>query len=186
MSTYFIILLVFKYIHYPIIIMDEQRILEKIKEFAEKLPKFPDGRINYKHSEVALTITVFITYNEKLLILKRSNKVLAYKGKWGTVAGYLDELKPIQEKILEEIKEEIGVERDKISSIYFGEPYEFTDHEINKTWIIHPSLVELKEKPDVKLDWEHDEYRWIKPEESKNFDTFPGFEESLRRATKRF
>jgi ADP-ribose pyrophosphatase YjhB (NUDIX family) len=153
--------------------MNEKEILKIIKRFDEKLPKFPDGRINYSNSDAAPVITVFVKYDDKILLMKRSDKVSTYRGKWNPVAGYLDESKPIREKVLEEMREEIGVKENSIESIRIGKSYELTDTEINKTWITFPVLVELKNKPDIKLDWEHTEYRWIKPEELKNFDTIP-------------
>lgn len=159
--------------------MNEQKILEVIKQFAERLPKFPDGRIDYSNSNVAPVVTVFVKYKEKILLLKRSDKVRVYQGKWNTVAGYLDELRPIREKVLEEIKEELEIEKDNVLSIIFGEPYQFTDKEVNKTWIVCPVLVELKEKPNIKLNWEHTDYKWIKQDELRNFDIVPKLDESL-------
>lgn len=162
----------------------EQKILETIKGFTGKLPVFPDGRIDYSNSDTAPVITVFMRYKDKILLLKRSNEVLTHKGKWSTVAGYLDELKPIQEKALEEIREETGVKEDIISKIHIGKPYKFKDTEANKIWLRHPILVELRDKPDIKIDWEHTEYRWIKPEELKEFDTVPRLDRSFEDALK--
>jgi len=161
--------------------MEEQKPLEIIRQFAEKLPKFSDGRINYSNSNIAPVITIFVKFKKKILLLKRSTKVRAYQNKWNTVAGYLDELKPISKKALEEVREELGIDKDNISIIYFGKSYKFTDSKINKTWIIYSILIELKTKPEIKLDWEHTEYKWIMPEELKHFDTFPKLEESLKR-----
>ncbi|MCK4520390.1 NUDIX domain-containing protein [Candidatus Parcubacteria bacterium] len=162
----------------------EEKILKTIKEFAKKLPKFPDGRIDYSNSDIAPVITVFIKYKDKILLLKRSNKVRVYQEKWNTIAGYLDEIKPVREKIVEEIKEEIGISEDNISSIHIGEPYEFTDAEVNKIWIVCPVSVELRNEPNIKLDWEHTEYKWIKPEELKKFDVVFNLDKSLENVFK--
>lgn len=159
----------------------EEKILKTVEEFSKKLPKFKDGRIDYSNSDTAPVITVFIKYKDKILLLKRSEKVLTYKGKWNTVAGYLDELKSIQEKIKEEIKEELRIEENIISSVFIGKSYQFKDEKINKTWIVCPVVVELKNEPEIKLDWEHTEYKWIKPEELDNFDTTPHLNQSLKR-----
>ncbi len=42
----------------PTLFMDEQemKILEIIKEFAKKLPHFPDGRIDYSNSDKTLLL----------------------------------------------------------------------------------------------------------------------------------
>jgi len=162
--------------------MDEQEAntLRLIEELGKKLPKFPDGRINYSNAHTAPVISVFVRFDGKILLLKRSDKVSTYKGKWNAVGGYLDEIKPIRKKILGEVKEELGIGEDNIMSIRLGRSYEFNDKEIGKTWIVHPVLVELKERQDIKLDWEHTECRWIEADEIKNFDTVPQTERSWK------
>jgi len=159
----------------------EQKIIDKVKDFAKKLPKFPDGRIDYTHSETSLVLTVFIKYKDKILLLKRSDKVGTYKGKWNTVTGYIDEPKPLIKKIIEEINEELGITKDNILSYSIGEPFEFEDPKVKKTWIVHPAKVELKNDPDIKLDWEHSEFKWIKPGEIKKFNIVPKLDLSLKR-----
>jgi len=160
--------------------MKEQEILKIIEKFYKKLPKFPDGRIDYSNSDIAPVITVFVKYKDKIILLKRSDKVGNYCGKWSTVTGFLDELKPLHEKVFEELEEELGVEKSIISSILMGKSFKLIDKNINKTWIIHPILVELQEMPKIKLDYEHIEFKWIKPEELNNFDTVPKLEKSLK------
>ncbi|MCK4453768.1 NUDIX domain-containing protein [Candidatus Parcubacteria bacterium] len=175
----------------------EEKILNTIKEFYKKLPKFPDGRIDYSNADIAPVITVFVKYKDKILLLKRSDKVRTYQGKWNTVAGYLDELKPMREKALEEIQEELKINKNNILSFHIGETYRFKDNKVNKnlafgknfvsrfarnkTWIVHPVLVELKKLPRIKLDWEHTEYKWIKPKELKKFDIVTNLEKSFKK-----
>lgn len=158
--------------------MDEQAILAMIEELGKILPKFDDGRVNYKDSATAPVITVFVEYENKLLLLKRSNKVGTYKGKWGTVAGYLDEIKPVEEKVREELEEEIGV--TDIESIKFGEFYKVEDYDIKRTWFVQPVLVKLKSS-DIKLDWEHTEFKWINKEEMKDYDLVFGLLKTLEK-----
>jgi len=157
-------------------------IIKILGELGEKLPKFPDGRIDFSKSNVAPVITVFVKYGDKILLLKRSDKVSTYKGKWNTVAGYLDEIKPIEEKVLEELREELGVGEESILSIHIADLFEFKDSRIEKTWIVTPVLVELEKEPEITLDWEHTDYTWIHPDELKNFDTVPNLDKSLERA----
>ncbi len=102
----------------------EKDVLEKIKEFERTLPKFEDGRINYSGTKYAPVVLIFIMYDGKILLLKRSGKVRTYQGKWNTVAGYLDEMHPIKEKVLEELSEEIDVHEDNIGSIKLADAHE--------------------------------------------------------------
>jgi len=144
-----------------------------IKKFHNKLPKFKDGRINYASSNIAPVVTLVVKHKEEYLLMKRSQKVNTYKGKWGNVGGYIDQLRPAKEIALQELREEIGITEEQISSIKRGNPSEYFDRKINMTWIVFPFLIELEERPEIKLDWEHEEFRWIKPEEIKNFDIVP-------------
>lgn len=162
--------------------LNENKIYSLIESFANKLPCFPDGRIDYTNSDTAPVITVFICFKGKILLLKRSNKVLTYKKKWNTVAGYLDELKPINEKIYEELSEELGITIKDIKSIHIGKNYRFTDPFAKKTWIVHPVKVELSHDVKIHLDWEHTEFRWINPEDIDAFDTVPNAKVSLVKA----
>lgn len=159
-------------------------ILEVIEQFSEKLPKFPDGRIDYSNSDIAPVITVFVKVDDELLLLKRSDKVRTYKGEWNTVAGYLDEIRPVKEKVLEELKEEVGINRELIFKVSIKDYYEFKDTKIDKTWIITPVLVELKEKPEIKLDWEHSEYKWVKEEELERFNIVADLKNTFKKALK--
>jgi len=43
-------------------------------------------------------------------------------------------------------------------------------------------LVTLKEKPEIKLNWEHTEYKWIKAAEINNFDIDVELDKTLERA----
>jgi 8-oxo-dGTP pyrophosphatase MutT (NUDIX family) len=162
--------------------MENATILENIlQEMASKLPKFPDGRIDYSDSDRAPVLNCFVKFEDKILILKRSGQVRAYQGKWNSVGGYLDEFCPVEEKVREELREELGIENDLIGEIKIGEAYEMVDEEIRKTWIIFPVLAELNKEPEIRLDWEHTECRWIFPAELKNFDIIRNLDKALEK-----
>jgi isopentenyldiphosphate isomerase len=156
---------------------------QAVKELAELLPRSPDGRIDYRQAQRAAVLTCFVKYRDKLLLLRRSDKVGTYRGQWNTVAGYLDELKPLANKVREELLEELGFTLADDARIVVGTPYEFRDDAINRTWVVHPVLVTLHQQlsPRLKLNWEHTEYAWVSPEQLADFDTVPQLDESLTR-----
>lgn len=154
-----------------------------LKKF-KHLPKFSDGRIDFSTSNIAPVVTVFIEFGGKILMLKRSDKVRTYQGVWNTVAGYIDEDKPIEYFVKKELREEIGIYDNGISGIKLGESFELDDKKIKKRWIVYPALVTLNNKPHIELDWEHSDHAWIKPEEIVNYQTVYRLEESLQRVTK--
>lgn len=159
--------------------MEEPNIKDILKEFSH-LPKFPDGRINYTNSNKAPVLIIFIKYKDKILLLKRSKNVSTYKNLWSTVAGFIDEQKSLKQKVLEELKEEINITNKEIKNIKFAKPYEYKDKKINKTWLRYPVLVELKEVPKIKLDFEHTEFKWLKPQAITKYKTAPGLNKSLK------
>ncbi len=138
----------------------KDKIPKIVKSSHKDLPHFSDGRVDYSESEMAPTTVIFLKYNEEILLLKRSDKVTHRKNSWGVVAGYLDELKTLVKKALEEVSEETGITKDKISSIIIGEVYRFQKEET--TFVSHPILMELKTKPRIELSWEHTKYKWVK------------------------
>jgi 8-oxo-dGTP diphosphatase len=149
---------------------------ELLSDFSAKLPHFPDDRIDYTVSDIALVLTCFVALDGKILILKRSDKVGTYRGMWNSVAGYIDEAVPLEEKIYEELREELGITAESVSGIVIGRTYEFHDEDLSKTWIIVPCLATLKTEPRIVLDWEHTDYRWIEPSSLKEYEIVPNLD----------
>ena len=162
----------------------EDKVLEKLKKFSKTMPHFDDGRIDYHNAKKAFVVTCFVKFNDDILLLKRSNKVWTYKGKWNVVAGYLDGIKPLRQKALEELNEETKITKEKVKKISIAEPFEFHDKEIGTTFIVHPILIELKEKPKIKLDFEHTEARWVNKVDLGKYDAVPNLMESAKRVLK--
>ncbi len=96
-----------------------------------------------------------------------------YPGYWHCISGFLDDAHTPEEKAKAELREETGIEEKNIVSIKAGPVYELKDEEHKKTWMVHPFLVEVN-TDKVVLDWEADDYKWIKPEELSNFNILPG------------
>jgi len=159
-------------------------ILEVVKAFAGKLPKFADGRINYSNSASAAILSIFVMHGDEMLLLKRSDLVSTYHGKWSAVAGYFDEVKQVKDKALEELYEEIGLKEESIKSISVGSPYEVEDKALRIRWIICPVIVDLNSKPLIKMDWEHTEYVWVKQDCVKDYDSVPYLAKSMKNALK--
>jgi 8-oxo-dGTP pyrophosphatase MutT (NUDIX family) len=128
-------------------------------------------------------VTCLLLQNDKLLILKRSNKVRTYKGLWGGVAGYIEEYENPYETALKEIKEETGLDQTQVIFLKQGEPVKITDIDEGNTyeWIIHPFIFKLKPKTKIHIDWEHTEYQWIKPQDIQTYKTVPHFRELVQK-----
>lgn len=127
-----------------------------------------------KRAEIA---TTFLEHNNLILILKRSKNVKTMKGKWAGISGYIEREEPIDAAI-REVREETGVERDKLKLLAKGNIVEVIDYENDMVWRVHPFLFHTSDT-NIRLEKEHENYKWIKPEEIINYDTVPKLKEAL-------
>lgn len=124
-------------------------------------------------------VTSFIKDNKKILILKRSKKVKSMKGLWAGISGIIEKDEIPLERAKIEIFEEIGILENKIRLIKSTKEMRINSPQYkNHEWEIFPFLFESK-KPNVKLNWENSEFRWIEIEELKNYETVPSLEKIL-------
>jgi 8-oxo-dGTP pyrophosphatase MutT (NUDIX family) len=117
---------------------------------------------------------------DEVLLLRRSQDVGTYRGRWAGVSGYLEAASPLAQAY-REVEEEAGLMREEISLLQTGEPLEVSDPEAGQRWIVHPFLFEVAPDADVRIDWEHTEARWVRPEEILTFETVPQLAEALMR-----
>jgi 8-oxo-dGTP pyrophosphatase MutT (NUDIX family) len=125
-------------------------------------------------------VTSFIQDDQRLLILRRSNKVKTMKGLWAGISGIIEknEIPLTRAKI--EIYEETGISEEKIRFIKAAEKLRVNSPQYeNHEWEIFPFLFEAK-NPDIKLNWENSEYMWITIDELKNYNTVPSLEKVLQ------
>ena len=150
-----------------------------------KKPKFKlkPGQVNYTNIRYAPVINCVLKYKNKLLVVQRSESLNFYPGYWNGISGFLDDQRSINEKITDELREELGVLKTKIKSIKPGPIFIQEAPKYNKTWIVHPFLVEVK-TDIIKLDWEARRYEWLTLAEIKKLKLLPGFDEVLERLFK--
>lgn len=124
-------------------------------------------------------VTCLLEHDGKILLLKRSTLVGTYRGLWGGVAGFVEELEDPYDTALKEISQETSVGLDEITLIKKGDPIEVLDTYEGKRydWVVYPFLFHVQDKTLVRLDWEHEEYRWVSPSEVKKLATVPGLDE---------
>lgn len=133
---------------------------------------------DYTHARSAPVIIIFVKYRDKFLLVKRSEKMLTYQGLWSCLAGFVDDDKSMEEKVVFELEEELGLKKDDVKEIKAGDTYLFVDKDLDREWIRHLFLVEIT-NPNIKLSWEHSELVWATAEEAKGYETTPGFGEDL-------
>ncbi len=137
------------------------------------------GQTDYTNLRRAPVINCVVKYKDKILLVKRSPDIHFYPNYWNGISGFLDEAKPIEGKVTEELREELGLNEEHIISIRQGKLFEQEAAEYIKTWIVHPILVEI-DTDKIALDWEAQRFVWIAPEEAKKYRLLPGFDTVLK------
>jgi translation initiation factor 2B subunit (eIF-2B alpha/beta/delta family)/8-oxo-dGTP pyrophosphatase MutT (NUDIX family) len=114
-------------------------------------------------------VTCFLRNRGEVLLLRRSEAVGSYRGKWGAVAGYAEG--SAEQAATREIAEETGL-ADSVELVRQGESFPVEAPELEKRWIVHPFLFDCGCR-DFKLDRESVEGEWVSPTEILRRDTVP-------------
>jgi len=124
-------------------------------------------------------VTSFLESESKILILRRSDRVSTYQGRWAGVSGYME--KGADEQAFIEIEEETSLTQDDLKLIKRGKPLLIRDEKLGIKWVVHPYLFRIKDRNKIRIDWEHREIRWVDPKEIDSFETVPMLKETLAR-----
>lgn len=140
-------------------------------------PKFVPrpGQTDYTNIRYAPVVNTVITHGGRVLLVQRSPDMRLYPGFWSGVSGFLDDSLSIEEKIVQELGEELGVAPENITSIERGQVLLQEAPEYHKTWLVVPVLVRVS-TADFKLDWEAQRGQWFAPAQIKSLDLLPGFD----------
>jgi ADP-ribose pyrophosphatase YjhB (NUDIX family) len=124
-------------------------------------------------------VTCFLENEAEILILRRSELVGSFQGRWAGVSGYVETT--ADEQALIEIEEETSLCPEELQLVRKGRPLEVRDDELGVKWVVHPYLFRIKGRDKIKIDWEHSETKWIKPSDIDNYQTVPMLKEALAR-----
>ena len=125
-------------------------------------------------------VTSFIKNNDKILILKRSDKVKSMKCLWAGVSGIIEknDTTPLDRAKIE-IFEETGINEEEIELLKAIHQLKISSLQYkNHEWLIFPFLFKTK-NPKIKLNWENSDFTWIEPNQIKNYETVPELEKIL-------
>ena len=125
-------------------------------------------------------VTSFIKDEDKILILKRSDKVKSMKCLWAGVSGIIEknDTTPLDRAKIE-IFEETGINEKEIELLKEVKQMKILSQQYkNHEWNIFPFLFKAK-NPKIKLNWENSEFKWLEPNEIKNYETVPELEKIL-------
>lgn len=113
-------------------------------------------------------VTCFLRYRGDVLLLRRSDAVGSYAGRWGGVAGHVatdDGAERTPEAAARaEISEETGIDGSACPLVRAGDPFTLPDADLGIRWRVHPFLFEWAGDPQaVEPNEETDEWAWVPP-----------------------
>lgn len=124
-------------------------------------------------------VTSFVTSSDKILLLKRSERVKSMRGLWGAVSGIIENGEEPLRRAEIEIFEEIGVESSQIQLLKAGQEMtisspQYPDHQ----WAVFPFLFSMRGQK-ISLNWENSSYVWIEPQKIHKYETVPSLSDVL-------
>lgn len=126
-------------------------------------------------------VTCFLRDRGDVLLLRRSEDVGSYSGKWGAVAGHAEG--DPGRAAREEIREETGL-LDAVELVRAGDPFPVEDPDTGRAggtrWLVHPFLFDCDSR-DVTTNYETAAFEWVPPTEILRRETVPDLWESYRR-----
>ena len=134
-----------------------------------------------KNSNLRFTniVTSFIKNDDKILILKRSDKVKSMKCLWAGISGIIENNETPLTRAKIEIFEEAGIHEEQIELLKAIQQIKILAPQYkNHEWNIFPFLFKAK-NPEIKLNWENSDFNWIEPIQIKNYETVPELEKIL-------
>jgi 8-oxo-dGTP diphosphatase len=120
--------------------------------------------------------------NPRILIVRRSERVGSYHGRWAGISGFVEPNVTPDEQAFTEIGEETTLLPEQVRMIRRGAVVEYSDEELGRHFYIHPYLFVVLTPESVKTDWEASEMRWIAPSELLQFETVPRLTDALAAA----
>lgn len=136
------------------------------------------GQTDYTHIKRAPVVNCVVQHKDRILLVRRSEKMKFYPGYWNGISGFLDDYQSVREKVKEEVREEAGIAEEDVVAIIEGAVFEQDEPEYDKIWIVHPVLVQVN-NDKIKLDWEAQDYQWVAVNDAQKFNLLPGFEKVL-------
>jgi translation initiation factor 2B subunit (eIF-2B alpha/beta/delta family)/8-oxo-dGTP pyrophosphatase MutT (NUDIX family) len=124
-------------------------------------------------------VTAFLEHPDgRVLLLRRRDDATTYAGRWSGVSGYLEDLDPLAQALLE-VEEETGLVGEDVQVAATGSPVVARDAE--GSWLVHPFLLRCRAPERISLNEENAAAEWADPGALRELPTVPALEEAYAR-----
>lgn len=135
------------------------------------------GEVHLRGVTAKPVVTVFLRNRGCVLLVKRSDRVGSFQGRWSAVSGYLEGDEDPKGRARQEIREETGIRGARFRRA--GRTL-LARHE-RTVYVVHPFLFDVTTR-GLRLDWENVAHRWVRPAEIDAFDTVPRLRDAMTSA----
>jgi ADP-ribose pyrophosphatase YjhB (NUDIX family) len=118
---------------------------------------------------------------DEVLLVRRSERVRTYRGRWAGVSGYVEPGVAPQDQAYTELREETQLATEDASLLSVGAPLPVQDAAEGLAWVVHPFLFLVHQPDRIQTDWEARESRWVATGEVAQLETVPGLADALAR-----
>ncbi|WP_435062103.1 NUDIX domain-containing protein [Halobaculum sp. EA56] len=128
---------------------------------------------------MANVVTAFLRNGPGVLLVRRSDAVGTYAGRWGGVSGYVeDDTDGPLADARREVREETGIGEDDLTLVRRGDPVAVDDE--HGAFTVHPFLFDCATRT-VDPNEELAEWEWVQPTAMLERETVPRLWEAYRR-----
>lgn len=133
------------------------------------------GRVRLAGVTEVRVVTSFLERADgRVLLLRRSDRVGSFQGRWAGVSGFLEDPTPLDQAV-REIAEETGIARPDLDLRAAG-PLLYA-REGDRVYAVAPFRFRTR-TTEIRLDWEHTECAWVDPDEIPGRATVPRLDET--------
>ncbi|MDQ8702521.1 NUDIX domain-containing protein [Streptomyces sp. LHD-70] len=115
-----------------------------------------------------IVVAVVLTWRGRIGLFKRSRDVGHDAGHWHCITGHLDNGDSAHAQALLELFEETGIPAAELTDFRPGPVLELPDAR-GHCWRVHTFRAGTTRRK-LRLNWEHDAYRWVRPQDVPRFD----------------
>jgi ADP-ribose pyrophosphatase YjhB (NUDIX family) len=126
-------------------------------------------------------VAVVVEWRGKIALFKRSQRVHYDQGLWHCVTGFLEEGASPRQQAADELLDETGLQAKDLLDFHQGPDVIVNDNR-DLPWLIH-TFKAVSSRRRLKIDWEHDAYRWTPVGKTKRFTNKVPWLESVLRTT---
>ncbi len=134
------------------------------------------GLVDLPEVQAKPVVSAFVRNRGRFLVLRRSERVGSFQGRWSAVSGYIEGREDPRHRATQEIREET-----RLTGVRFRKAAAPLITRLGTTaFVVHPFLFDAPSRR-VTLDWENVEHRWIAPADLDSLPTVPRLRNVLDR-----